>query len=110
MSFEVVTTEFFERNFKKLLKKYPSLKNDLRDVIIILRNTPTLGQALGKDCFKVRISIKSKGKGKSGGGRLITCFKVSGNSVFLIALYDKSEMESLADIELDELLKRAELF
>jgi hypothetical protein len=110
MSFEVVTTEFFERNFKKLSKKYPSLKNDLREVIIILRNTPTLGQALGKDCYKVRISIKSKGKGKSGGGRLITCFKVSGNSVFLIALYDKSEMESLADIELDELLKRAELF
>jgi hypothetical protein len=49
------------------------------------------------------MAITSKGKGKSGGSRVISCVKVVASSVFLIAIYDKSEKESINDAELDGL-------
>ena len=93
MSFEVRTIAEFERSFKKLLRKYPSLKTDLQKLIVDLEKNPFTGIALGNDFFKIRISITSKGKGKSGGGRVITCAKVILNIVYLAAIYDKSEKQ-----------------
>jgi hypothetical protein len=52
------------------------------------------------DCYKIRLLIKSKGKGKSGGGRLITCVRFYKSTVFLLAVYDKSEFESISLKEL----------
>jgi hypothetical protein len=88
-----------------LLKKYPSLKNELGLLIENLENEPKIGNSLGNNCFKIRIAIASKGKGKSGGARIITHFKIQKNTVFLLAIYDKSEQESFSDAELLELLK-----
>lgn len=67
------------------------------------------GQALGKDCYKIRLAITSKGKGKSGGSRVITCVKIVSNAVFLLSIYDKGEKENVSDNELDKLLKLAGL-
>ncbi len=50
------------------------------------------------------MAIASKGKGKSGGGRVITHVHIAGNRVFLLSIYDKSEKETLTDKELKELL------
>ncbi len=105
MSFEVKSITVFERQAKRLLKKYPSLKHELRDLIQELKEIPDQGIPLGSDCFKIRISIKSKGKGKSGGGRVITCFKIEKGSVFLLSIFDKSEQSTITDKELKELLK-----
>lgn len=55
--------------------------------------------------YKISIAIASKGKGKSGGARVITNFVIAEETVFLISIYDKSEKENLTDKELDELLK-----
>jgi hypothetical protein len=55
--------------------------------------------------LKIRLAISSKGKGKSGGGRIITHIQVNKNKVFLVSIYDKSEQDSLDDKELSELLK-----
>lgn len=74
-----------------------------------LKEEPKQGQPLGKDCYKIRMAITSKGKGKSGGSRVISCVKIKADSVFLIALYDKGEQESISDKELDNLLKLAGL-
>ena len=72
MSFEVIATEPFERKLKKLAKKHKSLKTDLAIVVDQLADSPDLGTPLGKDCYKIRMTVTSKGKGKSGGARLIT--------------------------------------
>jgi len=56
-------------------------------------------------CFKIRIAIASKGKGKSGGARIITNIVVTESTVFLLAIYDKSEKENLTNKELVELLR-----
>lgn len=51
------------------------------------------------------MAIASKGKGKSGGARVITCFKIVQGTVFLLAIFDKSEQESISNKELSELLR-----
>ena len=56
--------------------------------------------ALGNDCYKIRFAISSKGKGKSGGARLITYVRVLENTVFLLDIYDKSQQATISDKEL----------
>lgn len=53
------------------------------------------------------MAITSKGRGKSGGSRVISCVKIVAESVFLLSIYDKSAKENISDKELDELLKMA---
>ncbi len=107
MSFNVVVTDSFKKHAKGITKKHPSLKSDLNKLIDSLEKTPSQGDPLGKDCYKMRIAISSKGKGKSGGARVITCIKVANKNAYLLTIYDKSEKETIADKELDILLKLA---
>ncbi|PIQ16755.1 MAG: hypothetical protein COW67_01205 [Flavobacteriales bacterium CG18_big_fil_WC_8_21_14_2_50_32_9] len=100
MSFNVVATEPFERKLKRLAKKYKSLANDLAAVFDELVENPTLGTPIGKDCYKLRIAIASKGKGKSGGARMITYVRVVKKTVFLMDIYDKSEQANISNKEL----------
>ena len=109
MSFNIYTTDFFDKELKRLAKKYPSVKNDYKFLIDSLKKEPKQGQALGKDCYKIRMAITSKGKGKSGGSRVISCVKIVAKSVFLLSIFDKGDKESVSDKELDELLKKAGL-
>lgn len=109
MSFDVYSTDFFSKELKRLCKKYPSIKSDFTALIDSLKKDPMQGQALGKDCYKIRLAITSKGKGKSGGSRVITCVKIVSNAVFLLSIYDKGEKENVSDNELDKLLKLAGL-
>ena len=105
MSYSVKSIEVFERQAKKLIKKYPSLKSELLTLIQELKQDPFKGTSLGKNCYKIRLAIKSKGKGKSGGARVITNFVVSEDSVFLLSIYDKADKENLTNKELEELLQ-----
>jgi mRNA-degrading endonuclease RelE of RelBE toxin-antitoxin system len=109
MSFNVYTTEFFDKELKKLSKKYPSLKDDFKTLVNSLKEEPKQGKPLGKDCYKIRLAISSKGKGKSGGSRVITCVKIVAGSVFLLSIYDKSDKEGVSDKDLDNLLKIARI-
>lgn len=105
MSYNVLTIPPFDRQLKRLAKKYPSLKNEFAKLLESLERMPEQGTSLGNNCYKIRISIASKGKGKSGGARVITNFVISEETVFLLSIFDKSEKENLTDRELLELLK-----
>lgn len=97
MSYSVIPTARFKKEAKRLVKKYPSLKSELAELGSVLENNPDTGTALGNDTYKIRISIRSKGKGKSGGARVIT-YKVTANKeVYLLTIYDKSELDSIDD-------------
>lgn len=104
MSYNVKTIGVFERQAKRLIKKYVSLKKELWVLVQELKENPEQGTAIGKGCFKIRIAIASKGKGKSGGARVIANFVVTQATVYLLSIYDKSEKENLSDKELMELL------
>lgn len=72
MSYKVKAIPQFERELKRLSKKYFSLKNEYFQLVQSLKDRPLDGIALGNNCFKIRLSIASKGKGKSGGAIIIT--------------------------------------
>jgi mRNA-degrading endonuclease RelE of RelBE toxin-antitoxin system len=105
MNYSVKSLTVFERQAKRLVKKYASLKNELLKLIQDLKVNPQQGTPIGKNCFKIRISVASKGKGKSGGARVIANFVVTDNTVYLLSIYDKSQKDNITDKELDELLK-----
>ena len=92
------------KNLKRLVKKYPSLKDEYIELIQSLKDSPLQGFCLGNNCYKIRLAIKSKGKGKSGGARVITNIIVSEATVYLLTIYDKSEKVNLTNKELKELL------
>ncbi len=105
MTFNVKTLDIFERQAKRLIKKYPSLKKELLQLIVSLKSSLKQGTAIGSDCYKIRIVIASKSKGKSGGKRIITHLIFADSVVYLINIYDKSEKENLTNKELKEILK-----
>lgn len=98
----------FERDAKKLLKKYASLRNELLELGNELVENPTLGIPLGRDCYKIKIGIKSKGKGSRGGARVITYVVTENKEVILLTIYDKKEKSNLSSNELEELLENYE--
>ncbi len=116
MKVTVRITNNFKTELKPLLKKYHSLPKDLLRLETELIENPKLGSPLGKDAFKIRLKIASKGKGKSGGARVITLVEsaVIGITeqtspqeitVNLLSIYDKSDMANISDKELKDLLK-----
>jgi len=89
---------------RRLMKKYPSLKEEIRLLAEELEGNPTCGISLGHQCYKIRLAIASKGRGKSGGARVITYFVSDESTIFLLSIYDKSEQDVITDGELAELL------
>ena len=105
MSFKVIPTEKFKKEAKRLIKRYPSLKEELYSLAKTLSENPQSGISLGNNTYKIRISIKSKGKGKSGGARLITYVITPKQECYLLTIYDKSEMDSVDDRILRQIIK-----
>ncbi|MDR0693737.1 MAG: type II toxin-antitoxin system RelE/ParE family toxin [Prevotellaceae bacterium] len=108
MNYNVLTIAPFDRQLKRLAKKFPSLKTEYALLIEELERNPKKGVLLGNNCFKIRLAIASKGRGKSGGARVITHLYITGETVFLLAIYDKNEQTDISDKELKELLAKIE--
>ena len=105
MSYNIIVTKVFSRNLKALFKKYRSIKSNIIVLQNELKNNPTAGVYLGNDVYKIRLAIKSKGKGKSGGARVITYVKIKNETIYLLSVYDKSERENISDFAIKELLR-----
>ncbi|WP_090609269.1 hypothetical protein [Parapedobacter koreensis] len=80
MSYNIASIPLFDKQAKRLAKKYPSLKRDLAALIEQLADEPEMGTALGNSFYKIRLAIASKGKGKSGGARVVTYVKAARNT------------------------------
>ncbi len=109
MSCRISVTDGFLKELKRLSKRYRSLKTDVADFGESLRENPLQGSDLGHGLRKVRMAITSKGKGKSGGARVITytvLLKEVDSELKLLAIYDKSKCEGLGEQELQSILKQ----
>ena len=114
MKVTIKVTSNFKKQAKPLLKKYPSLKEELLLLQESLQKNPEQGISLGHSAYKIRLKIKSKGKGKSGGARVITFIETDLISHFekeskkvvvnLISIYDKSEIDTITDKEIKDLI------
>ena len=94
----VSVSDDFAKEAKRLAKKYPSFKQDYKDFLVSIKNNPLQGDEITKNIRKIRMAIKAKGKGKSGGARVIT-FNIltdieNGHVVFLL-LYDKEDASTV---------------
>ncbi len=110
MKIEIVTAPDFDKASKRLKKRYRSLVNDLGVLEKDLLKNPNIGVDLGRGIHKIRLAIKSKGRGKSGGARVLTqqtvIIEVSGHVITLLTIYDKSEKDNITDKEISALLKK----
>lgn len=105
MSYSISTLPLFDKQAKRLAKKYPSIKKDLAGLFEKLADEPEQGTALGNSFYKIRLAIASKGKGKSGGARVITYVKIAHKTVYLTSIFDKSEKSTITDKELEQIFK-----
>lgn len=111
MACNVRTAATFLKEFKRLYKRHRSLKGDVDALVASLHDSPTQGTDLGDGLRKIRMAITSKGRGKSGGARVITLtvlVTVTDIDVWLLTIYDKSERENITDSELRELREQVE--
>ena len=109
---KIVYSSVFEKEYKRLRKRYKSLPDDLKALVSELREDPEKGTLLKYNLRKVRMAIASKGKGKSGGARVITHTLIMADvdaAIIMVAIYDKSEKENLTDKELLELARKCGL-
>lgn len=109
MNYKVEAIPNFKKEAKRLIKKYRSLKQELHSLAIQLEHNPHLGTPLGNHCYKIRLSIESKQKGKSGGARVITHLYIEKTIVYLLTIYDKGEQEDISDNELKALIQHTKL-
>ena len=97
MSYNIIPIERFRKEAKRLLKKHPSLKRELIELAALLELNPTAGTSLGNNTYKIRISIKSKSAGKSGGARVLTYVVTENEEIYLLTIYDKAELDTIDD-------------
>jgi mRNA-degrading endonuclease RelE of RelBE toxin-antitoxin system len=108
MSNRVVLTAYFLKKAKRLLKKYHSLEVSLKNLEHKLILNPKSGISYGSNIYKIRIADESKGKGKSGGFRVITYVieeTAHETNIFLITIFDKSEEASIDKDDIKGILK-----
>ncbi len=104
MNFKIDTIPRFEKDAKKLKKKFPQIKADLTELIKKLSLNPELGVHLGENIFKVRIPNSSIPTGKSGGFRVITYYKTD-EILYLVTIYSKTEQDSILTEKLKKIIQ-----
>lgn len=109
MSYKIIITRKFEKELKRLVKKFPSLKIEFASLISMLIRNPEEGISIGNNCYKIRLAISSKGKGKSGGTRVISYLYIHTKIVYLLTIYDKSEKSDLKPRELELMIESIDM-
>jgi len=104
MTYTVIAVPPFIRELKRLAKKFPSLKEEYTELVKELKKDPEIGAPLGNNVYKIRLAVASKGKGKSGGARVITYLKTEQGNVYLLSIYDKGERGTISDKEIKDIL------
>jgi mRNA-degrading endonuclease RelE of RelBE toxin-antitoxin system len=103
MKFETLAE--YDREIKKLLKKYRTLTRDVEDVKKVLRVRPDAQppfsyriDGLGIESCVIKVkkiaSDSFKGKGSNSGFRLIYAYFQSSEKIVLVELYHKNDKEN----------------
>ena len=109
MNYNVILHQNFEKEYKQLAKKFNSLQSDVQKIIDNLDKELVLADDLGNGFKKIRLNIKSKGKGSSGGGRIITfetLIEINQRKILFCSIYNKTDFES---INIEQLKKNLNL-
>ncbi len=94
MNYNIETIPHFDKDVKKLKKRFPNIKNDLKELIVELKESPTLGTHLANGFYKIRLKNSSIPTGKSGGFRVITYY-VHDEILYLVSMYAKNDTDTI---------------
>ena len=94
MNYNVELSFNFKKEAKKLIKKFPSLKQELADLFTMLERNPTIETSLGNNIYKIRLAISSKNKGISGGARVLSFVKITETTVLHFSIYNKGDIDN----------------
>ena len=112
MSFRIIPTPTFAKSLKALAKRHKSMRADMEEFTKSLEENPLQGAELIPGVRKIRMAIKSKGGGKSGGARIITYNVLATEqegAVYLLEIYDKSEYSTVKENVLKDIIKNLDL-
>ncbi len=65
MSYKIISIPPFDKQLKRLAKKYKSLKNDFATLLESLEKYPEQGTNLGNNCYKLRLAMLLKARVKA---------------------------------------------
>ena len=105
MNYKIETIPRFEKDVKKLRKKFPKIKKDLIDFISELEKNSQIGVDLGQNIYKARIQNSSIPTGKSGGFRIITYYKKE-DTLYLVTIYSKTDQDTFLTEKLKEIISQ----
>ena len=105
---KVKISEDFRAAYKRLKKRHKSLEADFERLLASLLEDPLQGVELEGGARKVRLAITSKGRGKSGGARVIIRVRFIADELQLLYIYDKADYENISDSYLRDVMKRME--
>ena len=108
MSFEIFRSDEFTVALKKLAKRHKSLADDYARFLEDLKQNPFQGVEIAPNIRKVRLAISSKGRGKSGGARVITYnLLVSEHDgvIYLLLIDDKADASNVKINVIKEIIK-----
>lgn len=106
MPCNVFTIPEFDKNVKKLSKRYKNIKNDLKSLLLELTNNPKVGTPLANNCYKIRVANSSVPTGKSKGFRVVTYYIDTQSNLYLLTIYSKADQDNIPDGDIIELLKK----
>ncbi len=98
------TTTLFDKQAKKLGKKYRNLKNDLSSFIEDFEKLHASATSIQKNLYKVRIANSNKNRGKSAGYRVYYYIQLE-ETTYLLTIYDKSDIEMIDEELLKDLIE-----
>jgi len=103
---KVRMSEDFRVAYKRLKKRHKSLEDDFECLLGSLLQNPMQGVELEDGVRKVRLAISSKGRGKSGGARVIIRIRIVADELQLLYIYDKSDFGNISDAYLRDIMQR----
>ena len=109
MNVNIVSSDVFNKDIKRLYKKYKQISVDLKILKETLIKNPKAGIELGNNCFKIRLANSSIPTGKRSGFRIIYYYIDQQNNLFLMTIYSKSELDNISDEKLIDIIKENKL-
>lgn len=106
---EIEETAVFTKAVKKLQKRFKNIKKDADSFIKSIQTIEDLGVNLGNEVYKVRLANSNKSSGKSSGYRLISYLKLIDSKLYLLYIYDKSDLDNITENRIDSFIKNLEL-
>jgi len=106
MNLKIKTLSYFDKDVKRLFKKYKQLPSDLKILKQELSENPKAGIELGNSCYKIRFANSSIPTGKSGGFRVIYYHIDTNETLYLMSMHSKNELENIDDKIILQILKK----